>query len=133
MHKDQLLSELTFKATRSSGAGGQHVNKTSSRVELYWDVNETKAFTEEEIDRLREKLSHRITKDGILQLASQTSRSQHKNKEDVIQRFLNLLQVAVIPPKVRKKKRPSHMQKLKRLKAKKQQSEKKANRKRPEL
>ena len=132
MNRDRLLSELTFKATRSSGAGGQHVNKTNSRVELYWSLETTTVFSEEEITRLHKKLSHRLTKEGVLQLASQQGRSQHKNKEDVIKRFLALLEVAIVPPKIRKKKRPSRMQKLKRLNAKKQQAEKKAGRKKPE-
>lgn len=133
MFKEQLLTELTFKATRSSGAGGQHVNKTSSRVELYWEVRVSQAFSSEELDRIKEKLAHRITKEGVLQLASENSRSQHKNKEDVIKRLLALLEVAIVPPKVRKKRRPSKMAKLKRLKAKKQHSEKKANRKKPNI
>lgn len=133
LDKDLLLTELTFKATRSSGAGGQHVNKTSSRVELYWSLKNTRVFSEEEVTRLHAKLSHRLTKESVLQLASQHGRSQHKNKEDVIKRFFSLLEVALIKPKVRKKKRPSRMQKLKRLNAKKRQAEKKASRKRPEL
>lgn len=132
MNKEQLLAELNFKATRSSGAGGQHVNKTSSRVELYWEVSNSQAFSIEELDRIKEKLTHRITKDGVLQLASENSRSQHKNKEDVIKRLFSLLEVAVVPPKVRKKRRPSKIAKLKRLKAKKQHSEKKINRKKIE-
>lgn len=131
VNKEQLLTELTFKATRSSGPGGQHANKTSSRVELFWSIVETTAVTEIELALLKEKLAHRITKDGVLQLASQTSRSQHKNKEDVIKRFFALLEVAVIRPKIRKKRRPSKMAKLKRLNAKKVQSDKKVNRRKP--
>ncbi|TVZ52729.1 alternative ribosome rescue aminoacyl-tRNA hydrolase ArfB [Dokdonia sp. Hel_I_53] len=133
MNKKQLLSELHFKATRSSGAGGQHVNKTSSRVELSWNTSETEAFTNEELVRIKEKLSHRITKNGLLQLSSEASRSQHRNKEEVINRFFGLLEVAIVRPKVRKKRRPSKVAKLKRLMAKKQQAEKKQNRKKPTL
>ena len=133
MDKEQLLSELTFKATRSSGPGGQHANKTSSRVELYWSLETTKAFSEDELELLKKKLSHRITNDNVLQLASQVSRSQHKNKEDVIKRLFDLLKVAVQPDKIRKKKRPSRIAKLKRLKAKKMQSEKKENRQKPQF
>ena len=129
MNRTQIINELTFKASRSSGAGGQHVNKTSSRIELFWDVNKTQAFTVEQVCYIQDKLSHRITKEGILQLASESSRSQHKNKAEVIKRLFALLEVAIVPPKVRKKRRPSKMAKLKRLKAKKQHSEKKANRK----
>ncbi len=133
MNKEQLLTELDFKATRSSGAGGQHVNKTSSRVELYWDIVNTQALNEEERARILDKLSHRITKDGILQLASQESRSQHRNKENVIKRLYSLLEVAIIPPKSRKKRRPSKRAKLRRLKAKKINAEKKAGRKKPSI
>ncbi len=133
MNKSKILKELTFKATRSSGAGGQHVNKTSSRVELFWDVLQTTAFSTEEVSYIQEKLSHRITKEGVLQLASENSRSQHTNKAEVIKRLFSLLEVAIIPPKVRKRKRPSKMAKLKRLKAKRQNSEKKANRKKPDF
>lgn len=132
INKEQLLKELTFKATRSSGPGGQHANKTSSRVELYWTVATTSAFSGDEVTLLTEKLAHRLTKEGVLYLASQSSRSQHKNKEEVIRRFFALLEVAVQVPKVRKKRRPSKMAKLKRLYAKKSQAEKKANRKKPE-
>lgn len=133
LDKDLLLTELTFRATRSSGAGGQHVNKTSSRVELYWSLKKTSVFSEEEVALLEAKLSHRLTKEGVLQLASQQGRSQHKNREDVIKRFLSLLEAALVKPKIRKKKRPSRMQKLKRLNAKKRQAEKKTSRKKPEL
>ncbi len=133
MKKKQLLSELHFKATRSSGAGGQHVNKTSSRVELSWCIDETQAFEMEDIELLKEKLSHRLTKNGMLQLASESSRSQHRNKEEVIKRFFNLLQVAIIRPKTRKKSRTSKVARLKRLMAKKQQSEKKQQRRKPSI
>jgi ribosome-associated protein len=132
MDKRQLLSELTYKATRSSGPGGQHVNKTSTRVELHWSLATTKAFNEEELLRLQDCLSHRLTKEGIITLASEKTRSQLRNKEDVTKRFFSLLEVAIVPPKVRKKTRPSKMAKMKRLQAKKRHGEKKLNRKRPE-
>ena len=132
MHREQLLSELKFKATRSSGPGGQHVNKTSTRVELTWSLENSKVFSEEEKVRLREKLEHRLTTEGLLKLASEHTRSQHRNKEDVIKRFLALLEVGLQKPKIRKKTKPSKVAHLKRLKNKKQHSEKKANRKRPE-
>jgi len=132
MDKRQLLSELKYKATRSSGPGGQHVNKTSTRVELQWSLDTTKAFSEEEVLRLRDSLSHRLTKDGYINLASEETRSQLRNKEDVTKRFLSLLEVGVTPPKFRKKTRPSKMAKMKRLQAKKRHGEKKLNRKKPE-
>jgi ribosome-associated protein len=131
--KELLLSEITFRATRSSGPGGQHVNKTSTRVELSWSLEHTRAFTPEQVYRLREKLKNRLTKENVLQLASSQSRSQHRNKEDVIQRFFSLLDLSLQKSKPRKKTRPSLAAKRKRLKAKKVQSDKKANRKKPDF
>ena len=132
MDKARLLNELTFKATRSSGPGGQHVNKTSTRVELCWDINKSKAITNEQKNRLLDKLSNRLSKEGVLILASQNSRSQHKNKEDVILRFLNLIEKNLERPKKRKKTKPSKASKIKRLSKKKIHSEKKANRRKPD-
>ncbi|WP_299214556.1 alternative ribosome rescue aminoacyl-tRNA hydrolase ArfB [uncultured Dokdonia sp.] len=131
MNKELLLTELTFKATRSSGPGGQHVNKTSTRVELYWSLEDSQVFSENQKVRLREKLHNRLTKEQILILASGQTRSQLKNKEHVTKRFFELLEEAVTPPKRRKKSRPSYSSKVKRLASKKQHSEKKSNRKKP--
>jgi ribosome-associated protein len=131
--KELLRSELTFKATRSSGPGGQHVNKTSTRIELYWSLDASQAFSENQKARLRENLHNRLTKDQILILASGQTRSQFKNKEHVIKRFFKLLQEAVTPPKRRKKSRPTYSSKVKRLASKKQHSEKKSNRKKPDF
>lgn len=132
MDKELLLSEITFRATRSSGPGGQHVNKTSTRVSLSWSLEHTQAFSQDEIYRLREKLKNRLTKENVLQLASSHSRSQHRNKEDVIKRFFSLLDLGLHKSKPRKKTRPSLAAKRKRLKAKKAQSDKKTNRKKPD-
>lgn len=131
LDKELLLSELTFKATRSSGPGGQHVNKTSTRIELYWSLETSQGFSEHQKARLREKLHNRLTKEQILILASGETRSQLKNKELVIKRFFKLLEEAVTPPKKRKKSNPTYTSKIKRLQSKKQHSEKKTNRKNP--
>ena len=133
MDKELLRSELTFKASRSSGPGGQHVNKTSTRIELYWPLETSQAFSENQKVRLREKLHNRLTKEDILILASGETRSQLKNKEKVIKRFFTLLEEAVTPPKKRKKSKPTYTSKVKRLQSKKQHSEKKANRKKPDF
>lgn len=133
MDKELLLSEISFRATRSSGPGGQHVNKTSTRVALSWSLDHTQAFTQEEIYRLREKLKSRLTKEHVLQLSSSHSRSQHRNKEDVIKRFFALLELSLHKPKPRKKSKPSLAVKRKRLQAKKIQATKKANRKKPDF
>ncbi|SEC25000.1 ribosome-associated protein [Tenacibaculum sp. MAR_2009_124] len=129
MQKDQVLKELSFKAIRSSGSGGQHVNKVSSKVELSFSIAASEGLSDNEKDRLLKKLSGKLSKEGSITLTSQESRSQHRNKELVIERFLNLIQQALIVPKVRRKTKPSRASKRKRLDSKKQHSEKKDNRK----
>ena len=85
MNIELLISELTFKAVRSSGARGQHVNKVSSKIMLFFNVLKSEALAEEEKELLLKKLSTKLTKDYILILNSDESRSQHKNKELVIE------------------------------------------------
>jgi ribosome-associated protein len=133
INAETLLQELTFKAVRSSGSGGQHVNKVSSKVELLFNVLNSEVFTEEERERIINKLQNRITKEGILILQCQESRSQHKNKEIVINRFLELIRTSLIIPKKRKKTKTPKSVIQKRLKNKKNLSEKKANRKKPDF
>ncbi|MAZ27856.1 MAG: aminoacyl-tRNA hydrolase [Cytophagaceae bacterium] len=133
MNRDLLISECNFSAVRSSGPGGQNVNKTSTKVILSWDVASSQAFDEEQKGRLREKLSNKITKEDILIINDSQSRSQHKNKENVIARFFLLLEYALQKPKPRKKTKVPRAVKRKRLEAKKQHAEKKANRKPPKL
>ncbi|MBO2543884.1 aminoacyl-tRNA hydrolase [Salegentibacter sp. BDJ18] len=131
MDEQQITRELSFKAVRSSGAGGQHVNKTSSKVELYFDLEASEGLLEEEKARLIKKLATRLTKENLLILNSEESRSQHKNKELVVAKFFELLQENIKKPKPRKKTKPSKAAKLKRLKAKKINAEKKARRNDP--
>lgn len=133
MQTETLLNELTFKATRSSGAGGQHVNKVSSRIELSFDLQNSQGLTEEEKERLQEKLASRLTKDGILLLSCSESRSQHKNKAIVIERFLELIKENLKVKKARKKTKPSKTAIEKRLKTKRDQALKKAGRKPPKI
>jgi len=125
-----LIGELTFKFSRSGGAGGQHVNKVSSKVTLQWNVEQSAIFSVEEKAVVAEKLSNRINKEGILQLESDTDRSQVRNKEIAIDRFLNLLKDALVPTKPRKKTKMPYSSVLKRLDRKKQQSQLKASRRR---
>ncbi|NJW52988.1 alternative ribosome rescue aminoacyl-tRNA hydrolase ArfB [Salinimicrobium oceani] len=131
MNEKQLIQEAQYKAVRSSGAGGQNVNKVSSKVELHFQLSETSAFSEEEKSRLFKKLESRLTNAGELILQCDESRSQHRNKELVTQRFLNLLKESLKKRKPRKKTKPSKAAKLKRLREKKQLSDKKASRKDP--
>lgn len=131
--KDALIQELTFKAVRSSGAGGQHVNKVSSKIELAFNLSESLVLSDLQKERLLKKLSSRLTKDHVLILQSDESRSQHKNKELAIKRFLDLIESGL---KVPKKRIPTKIPKSvikKRLKSKRKLSDKKANRKKPDL
>ncbi|XRE42885.1 Peptidyl-tRNA hydrolase ArfB [Tenacibaculum discolor] len=129
MNKEQLLKELNFKAVRSSGAGGQHVNKVSSKVELSFTIEDSLGLSDKEKALLLKNLTNRLSKDHTLILSSQESRSQHRNKELVTERFFNLLAQALVVPKVRKATKPKRAAIAKRLDAKKQQAEKKENRK----
>ncbi|WP_417882287.1 alternative ribosome rescue aminoacyl-tRNA hydrolase ArfB [Xanthomarina gelatinilytica] len=128
-----LISELTFKAIRSSGAGGQHVNKVASKVVLNFNLKQSEVFSEAQKNLLLNNLSNRLTTDGILILQSDESRSQHKNKELVLKRFLDLIKQGLKVPKKRKPTKIPKAVKLKRLSKKKQQADKKANRKPPEV
>ena len=128
-----LISELTFKAIRSSGAGGQHINKVASKVVLNFNLKQSEVFSEAQKNLLLNNLSNRLTTDGILILQSDESRSQHKNKELVVKRFLDLIKQGLKVPKKRKPTKIPKAVKLKRLSKKKQQADKKANRKPPEV
>lgn len=133
MDREQLLQELRFKAVRSSGAGGQHVNKVSTKMELAFDAFSSQALSDIEKERIYLKLGNRLTKEKILLLQCDESRSQHKNKELAKQRLLDLLGKALAVPKKRKKTKPSRSAIEKRLKSKLKKAQKKANRGRPNL
>lgn len=132
MNTQLLLHEVTYKATRSSGPGGQHVNKTSTRVELYWNLEESQAVSDAEKALLRTALESRINREGQIVLSASRTRSQLKNKREVTDKFIKLLERKVQPPRVRKKTRTPASVKRKRLKNKRFTSEKKANRRRPD-
>jgi ribosome-associated protein len=118
-------AELTFNTSRSSGAGGQNVNKVSTKVELRFHIQNSALLLEDEKIILLGKLANKINADGFLQVICQETRSQLKNKEIARQKFETLLEKAFIKPKTRKKTKPTASMIEKRLKTKQKDSEKK--------
>ena len=133
MDTENIVKELSFKAIRSSGAGGQHVNKTSSKIELTFDLENSSSLTDEEKVLLKTKLSSKLTNENQLILFCEETRSQHKNKELAIKRFLELVKQNLKKPKKRKPTKPSKAAIEKRLDSKQNNSLKKALRKKPKL
>lgn len=132
MNKDLLLQELKFRAVRSGGAGGQHVNKVSTKVELSLNLGSSRAFNESEKERLYKKLNKRLTSENKLLVQCDESRSQHKNREIAEDRMLKLIKEALKVPKKRKKTSPSKASVEKRLKTKRVVAMKKTSRQKPE-
>ena len=120
------LSELSFRFARSSGPGGQHVQRTESKVELLFDVANSPSLTDEQRALIGSRLTGRIDSDGVLHLTSQAGRSQHENRVDVVDRFVRLLAAALKPRKQRRATRPSAAARERRLESKKRQSRKKS-------
>jgi ribosome-associated protein len=133
METEKIINELTYKAVRSSGAGGQNVNKVSSKVVLSFDLQNSKALSEEEKELILNKLASRLTSENILILNCDEDRSQLKNKAIITKRFLELLKNALIVPKIRKVTKIPKSVIRKRIKDKKNISEVKNNRKKPNL
>ncbi|GET34475.1 aminoacyl-tRNA hydrolase [Prolixibacter bellariivorans] len=128
-----FIAELKFSASRSSGAGGQNVNKVNTKVELRFHVESSVLLSPEEKSVLMRKLANRINKEGELILTEQNERSQLKNKEKVIDRFYRLINRALTPQKKRRATRPTMASRRRRLETKKQHSEKKSRRQNPRL
>jgi len=133
LNKENLIKELQFKAIRSSGAGGQHVNKVSSKIELTFDVINSQHLSSNQKETLQDKLANRINKEGVLLIFCDESRSQHKNKELAIKRFIEIITVALKRQKVRRATKPSWSSVLKKSDNKKKNSAKKSLRKKPGL
>lgn len=128
-----LETEISWKAVRSSGPGGQHVNKTASKIVLTFNLLESSGLSESEKEILSKKLANRLTTNYDLILECSETRSQHKNKEIALIRFKQLIVSGLKKPKLRRKTKPTKASKFKRLRAKKIVSEKKSNRQKPEL
>ncbi len=133
MNAELLISELSFNAIRSSGPGGQHVNKTASKVEVSFNIIDSQALSETEKERLQYKLSTKISSEGIIMLQCGETRSQHRNKAIVIERLVELLQKNLKVAKPRKKTKPSKGAIERRLKSKKENALRKTNRKPPKI
>ena len=129
---DAFLPEITFQTSRSSGPGGQNVNKVESRVELRWHLMESQVLTDAQKALILEKLANQLTADGLLLITAQDDRSQYRNKEIVLARFHELLLKSLRRPKPRKATKPNRSAVRQRLEGKKIQGEKKANRRRLE-
>jgi ribosome-associated protein len=126
-----LASELNFTTSRSSGPGGQNVNKVNSKVTLNFDVAGSAILTPEEKETISKKLSSKMTQEGVLVLSAQDKRSQLQNKEEVILKFEKLLVKAFEKKKTRRATKPSKGSVQSRIKSKKQHSEKKKWRQKP--
>lgn len=133
MDNEKIISELNFKAVRSSGAGGQNVNKVSSKVVLSFDLEASQALSDDEKTLLKENLSTRLTSENILILNCDEDRSQLKNKEIVVKRFLELIKKGLYVPKVRKATKVPKAVIKKRIKDKKNISDLKQYRRKPDF
>lgn len=123
--------ELTFRATKAGGPGGQHVNTSSTRVELWWNALASPSLTDAERALMLKAIGHRLDGDGWLRLVSAGTRSQLKNRAAVTERFHRLLAEALVPPKRRRKTKPPRSAGERRLQQKKRRSATKAKRRQP--
>ena len=121
-------SEIEARASRAGGAGGQHVNTSSTRIELRWNVRQSRAIDEATKQRIIDKLPTRVDADGTLRVVSSARRSQLQNREAAEARMAELVAAALHREKPRRKTKPSRAAKLKRLDEKKRNSERKKNR-----
>jgi ribosome-associated protein len=123
--------ELNTKATRSSGAGGQHVNKTSSRIELTWNVRQSGSLTDDQRSVIISRLRSRLTASGDLRVVASTTRSQYRNREIAEQRLAKIIADALLPVKKRRATKPTRASRQARLDEKKKHSSKKRERRAP--
>jgi ribosome-associated protein len=121
-------NELDVRVSRASGAGGQHVNKTSSRVEIFWNIRGSRALSEEQRSRLTEKLASRLTTEGSIRVVASDMRSQSRNRNLAEERLADLVRRALIIPRKRRATKPTRAAKEARLESKKRHSTKKRDR-----
>jgi ribosome-associated protein len=126
------LSELEYRASRSGGPGGQHVNTSSTRIEIWWDVAGTPSLSDEQRARLLSRLASRLDSSGRLRLVSSGSRSQLRNREDVTSRLQTIVAEALTVPKRRRATRPTKAAKAARLESKRRRGSIKRERRRPD-
>ena len=130
--RECLKKEIKFRTSRSSGPGGQHVNKTESRVELIWELEASECLSKVQKERVRKRKGSRVTESGTLILAGEKFRSQHRNREEVTERFLDLISRSIVPVKKRKPTKPTRASQEKRIRKKKIRGElKRLRRNRP--
>ena len=122
------LSELTYRATRAGGPGGQHVNTSASRVEVVWDVAGSRALDDDQRQRLLSRLESRLDSEGKLRLVASDRRSQLQNKESATERLRDVVARALVVPKKRKKSGVPRVEKARRLEQKRRRSEIKSRR-----
>jgi ribosome-associated protein len=125
------LAELEFRASRSGGPGGQHVNTSSTRVELWWDVANSPTLSDEQRRRLLDRLATRLDGNGRLRVVAGGSRSQLRNREEATERLWQMVAAALVVPKARKRTRPSRAAKAGRLEDKRRRAAVKRDRKPP--
>lgn len=121
-------SELDVRVSRASGAGGQHVNKTSSRVEIFWNIRGSRALSEEQRSRLAEKLASKLTTEGSIRVVASDMRSQSRNRDLAEERLADLVRRALTIPRKRRATKPTRASKEARLQSKKRHSTKKRDR-----
>jgi ribosome-associated protein len=118
-------TEISVRVSRAAGPGGQHVNKTSSRVELFWNVRESAVLSDEQRDRLLKRLGSRLSADGTLRIVASATRSQHRNRELAEERLHEVVRKALLVPKKRRATSPTPASREARLESKHRHSEKK--------